>query len=179
MRTRPLTVFELARVLGHYRYVEFALFEIVGEAARVSSSPSLTVVLAEASRAHAYRATQIEERLLVSVGLPHVEDATGAPSPELDALLHGLETVATHQLVSSLVNVWYPAMISSYQEHVSHCGEASDGAVRRLLGRLIYDVDASLHDLLRTGAEKMSSTNDVVERDELRAVGGPFGTRTP
>jgi hypothetical protein len=178
----PLRLDQLGVVLGRYRYVELKLFETVGRAVPVCSDPSLSVVLSEASHAHAYRARQIEELLLVSAGLP---DAAASTVPADEAhrdVLVKMEDLDPKMLASSLVNLWYPLMAESYQQHLKRCARASDGSVRRMLVRLIFDLGSVTGELGAVGGNTGSDSSDLVaqyddERRSLEELDGPFGTR--
>ncbi len=178
----PLTLNQLAVVLGRYRFVELILFETVGRAVRACLDPSLTVVLSGASHAHAYRARQIEELLLVSAGLA---DAAVSTAPADEAHRDALEKVDVldpKMLASCLVNLWYPLMADSYQQHLMRCNRVSDGSVRRLLLRLIFDLGTITEELAAVAGIGGPVSPELVvqygdERQSLEQNDGPFGTR--
>lgn len=175
--TPPLTIFELADRLGRYRFIELALFGIVGESARRADDASLCVALSEASHAHAYRADLVERRLLVSVGLPNVTESTRSPSHQHSELLTSLGEIDPVELVRHLSSVWYPMMVDAYQVHLNDCADTSNGPTRRMLGRIAYDLDVSQAEIGR----HVRDGGDAFEVDSARhaidAIGGPFGTR--
>jgi hypothetical protein len=173
----PLTILELAGRLGRYRYVELALFTFAGAGAGRAAEPSVCIALSEASHAHAYRAELLERRLLVSDGLPHAEESTTAPGAVLFGLIDALAGLDGVELARELARVWYPAMLADYRRHLDGALLPSDGPVRRMLGRLVFDLERSADELGRVlpPGDDMSAPSST--RSALDAAGGPFGTR--
>lgn len=168
------TIGELADLLGRFRYVELALFEIVGRAVANTSVSERCVALSGASHAHAYRAELIERRFLVSVGLPHVIASTRAPSTEHQRLLEALRPLDARALIAQLALVWYPSMLDAYRVRLLCCSEASDRPIRRMLGRLIYDLGSIQSEILEV--HDVSCLIPGGWHAALNEAGGAFGT---
>lgn len=172
----PLSIFELADLLGRYRFIELALFTVVGEGARRADDASLCVALSGASHAHAYRADLIERQLLVSVGLPSVTESTRSPSPAHTELITTLRTVDSEELAVFVAMVWYPMMLDVYQAHLENCGDPSDGPTRRMLGRIAFDLGVSRAELDLSLGDRTGSSEVKSAREVIGTIGGPFGT---
>ena len=173
---RHLAIDELAEVLGRYRFIELALFTVSGRAAHKDGDPALCRVLSEASHAHAYRASLIERRLPVSIGLAHASEATRSPGPAHDALIERLASVDLEPLVDELGTLWYPSMLDTYQEHLKICAVAADGPIQRMLGRIVYDLEVSLGQIARFVRDGIDPTGHSEAIVYLGKIGGPFGT---
>lgn len=174
---RPETIHELADLLGSYRFIELALFGIVGRAVIRAAEPGLAILLSEASHAHAWRAELIERCLLVSDGLPHVAESTKPPSAGHATMLEMLDESGADELGSLLVSVLYPAMVDAYQERRGRCSYATDGPVRLMLDRVIFDLGRSGDQLGRALGMDRWQKECARVRDQLVEIGGPFGTR--
>lgn len=173
---RSLTLLELADLLGRYRFVELGLFSIIGEAVVVDHDARRSVLFSQASHAHGYRAALIEQRLPVSVGLPGVVESTRPPSDGHVEMLEELRALRSEVLIGHLARVWYPAMADAYAAHLNRCGEASDGPIRRMLGRVICDLQASISLVRTIDDETICTIDEAGLRSGLAGVGGPFGT---
>jgi hypothetical protein len=175
--TEPLTLLETVDLLGRYRYVELAAFSALGRRAPRSSAPAVAVYLAGASLAHGWRARLVEERLPVAFGLPGVADCTRRPSSELDAALAVLAAADDADALDALLGSLYPAMASSWAEHVVAASPAADPPVVRMLGRLLGDLEAVRRDGTAVAARLPVPRGDsrgAVE-ELLGLCSGPFG----
>lgn len=166
-----LTLVELAALLARYRRVELALFEALGSAATKASTPELVLALATASRSHGFRACLVEA-LLPLEGTP-AGSAVGPPSEHERSLTAGLEAMDAEGLAAVASRVWYPAMLVGYRRHCEHATSPGDGPTRRLLQRLISDLE-HVGDELRAVADGRPELEGVAAA-ELGAAGGPFG----
>lgn len=173
---RPQTIQEMADLLGRYRFVELELFAIAGQGVLRSSEPGLAVKLSGASHAHAYRAELIERRLLVSDGLAHAADSTRAPSTDHQALFASLGQLPGEELALMLVLAWYPAMLSAYQERLASCDRVSEGPIRLMLSRVIFDLEATIAELSKVCNSPHLASEVVLTKGHIIGVGGPFGT---
>ncbi len=175
-QSRPQTIQEMADLLGRYRYVELAFFAIAGRGVLRSSEAALAVHLSHASHAHAYRAELIERRLLVSDGLEHAPESTRAPSTEHERLFESYDQLSAKELAAVLALAWYPAMLDAYRSRLVNCDRASEGPIRLMLSRVIFDLEATM--MILAGAfdhSPFASQMDGV-RGAIAGVGGAFGT---
>lgn len=149
---------EASSYLGAVRAVELACFRRLGERARWLEPASCVRWAASASLAHAWRATELEGLLPVSVGLPGPYELTVLPGgvlgdelaralPEAPGELVGGEfrdspTVSGPRLVVDLVERLYPLLAGEYARHLESPGPASDGPMLRCMGRAAADLEA-------------------------------------
>jgi hypothetical protein len=155
MSTRPLTLLERADRLGRCRYVELLAFTRLGERAARAENGACATFLAGASKSHAYRAAEIESRLPVSVGLPSVAQCTHAPDYAIDDLLALIVEESDDAVVSGVLAL-YESMATAYLEHFDACSVFADPPVKRLLGRVLFDLN-----------ERVSEARALVGRDAL------------
>jgi len=175
-RHRPQTIQELARLLGRYRYVELTLFVITGRAVSRSEAAAVAVQLSTMSHAHAYRAELIERRLLVSDGLDRAPDSTKTPSAEHEILFESLEGLTAEELIAMLGLAWYPAMLVAYRERLAICDQASEGPVRLMLSRVIFDLESTITSLSQVCDSSRFVSETAATRSRIADVRGPFGT---
>lgn len=142
-RPGGFTIEESARRLGHYRWIEMRLFELLGR--WVAETPEVDVKLrfAASSRHHGWHAELLAERL------PEVRDLspdrqTVAPNDELADVVLALDALAGDDLTTSRLVAVYrvvvPHLVAAYSWHIDRCGPAADAAVRRTLGFLVADL---------------------------------------
>lgn len=143
---RPLSIVEMAGVLGRLCWVELQGFRILGEMAAGAGhlDPTSAVFSSSASMAHGWRACQLEALLPVSTGLPSPEEVTG---PGGEAVAGFCEAMATwgaagpEELYAS-ASAWYHVLGDGYQLRAAQLRQESDGPISRALSRLIADVSA-------------------------------------
>lgn len=160
-----MNILESAKTIGALRAVELACFERLGERAPLLSPPSCARWAAAASLAHAWRASQLEELLPVSVGLPSLDEVTVLPDgplgAELDLTLPALgdavrlagdarpsesageaaEAGDARAFVAELSSRLYGQLLAEYSRRLEVSSPASDGAVLRTLGRVVADLE--------------------------------------
>ncbi|MGH9298051.1 MAG: hypothetical protein ACRDZP_08770 [Acidimicrobiales bacterium] len=151
---RPLSLVELARVLGGLRWLELQGFERWGRLAIEPWDKAVAGWASGASLAHAWRASQLEALLPVSVGLPSASQSTCPHSPEL-------EETAAETLPGDPVGPapdggkaerTTPAdplrllglLASAYRVRLAHPHQSADKPVLRVLSRLVSDVEFRL-----------------------------------
>ncbi len=173
---RPQTIQELADLLGRYRYVELTLFVITGQAVSRSTVATLAVQLSAMSHAHAYRCELVEGRLLVSDGLDHAPESTRSPSAEHEILFESLGKLTCEELIVSLGHAWYPAMLDSYRDRLASCELASEGPVRLMLSRMIFDLESTITELSHVCDFSRFASEAAITRARIADVQGPFGT---
>ncbi len=174
---RPLTLHESAARLGHYRYVELQLFESLGRRV-TTASPSAASFFSGASMAHGWRASLIERRLPVSVGLPTPEVLTVPHSDALSEVFDAVTGGSDAEVLDGLLGSLYPAMAAGYADHLAICSPASDPPIARLLGRLASDLDGLRREaatLAGSLVTRASNRRPMVD-DVLVRVDGPFGS---
>jgi hypothetical protein len=142
---RPLTMEDMAGVIGAFRDVEMALFSWLGRIAPTLSSADEVGWASGASLRAAWRAAQIEQLLPVSVGVPCACDTSASRRPALGACLEALEACTPPNgpgNVSGIVSHWYAALLQAYKGRLAHLSAAADGPLERVLQRLVADLEA-------------------------------------
>lgn len=172
----PQSIQQMAELLGRFCYVELALFAITGQGVLRSGEPAVAVQLSAASNAHAYRAELFKRRLLVSDGLEHAAQSTRIPSADHEILFASLQQLSGEQLAATLAFAWYPAMLNAYQERLASCDQASEGPVRLVLSRAIFDLEATIAELSKVCQSSKFASAVAVTLGRIVEVGGPFGT---
>ena len=153
---RVLTLEEWAAALGGLRYVELALFELLGRAALGGAGPGdagpggagpggagYASWAGGASLQAAWRAEQIERLLPVSVGLPPAGEVTVAPSEQVASALEALGLLSGPELAAKVGATWYPALLAAYRRRSEALSEAADGPHGLVLVRVIADLEAA------------------------------------
>ena len=156
-----MNLHESSRRLGSLRAVELACFRALGGRAPGLEPPSCARWAASASRAHAWRASILEELLPVSPGLPGLDELTALPGGLLGeelarCLPDRVETGAApapgagglgrppddgRRLLGDLCGGLYPHLMAEYVRHLEKCTLAADGAVVRTIGRAVADLE--------------------------------------
>jgi hypothetical protein len=138
---RPLTIEEMAFVLGGFRFVELSAFERLGRLASEERSlePAVVTFASAASMAHAWRAAQLEELLPVSVGLPGVDECTRPQGPQSR---HFVAELSLEGAAS-----WYRTLAAAYRRRAGHAHPSADGPIIRVLRRLEADILAVAGDI--------------------------------
>jgi len=139
---RPLLMVEAARVLGRLFDVEMALFSWLGRTARSLESADEVVWASGASLRAAWRAAQLEQLLPVSVGLGSAE-APASPRSATTAALEAVGALAapgTPYDAPGLAMAWYAVLLDAYRWRLQWLSPAADGALERVLERLVTDL---------------------------------------
>jgi hypothetical protein len=149
-RTQPaLRLFELAPVLGCYRWIEQRLFELTGAWASEVPVPEAQLHLHDVSRQHAWHADLWAERLPVLDGMdpwvltrplgpavgPLFAALAGAESPNPSAPQPppGSDGRGVVQRLAGLYRVVLPRLLTTYQLHLARTVRVTDGPVIRAL----------------------------------------------
>lgn len=158
---RPLLMLDVGPALGGLRFVELALFEWLGQAAATLEEDHEAAWASAASFRAAWRASQLEGLLPVSVGLPNAELAT-APSGPLVAgsiaeLAEGRQPDPVPGVgrqpgagparrrpgeVPDVASSWYDTLLAAYRHRLVWTAPAADGPLERVLCRLVADLEA-------------------------------------
>jgi hypothetical protein len=134
---RPLSLLELAHVVGSLRWVELQAFaRLGGEATSGALPPPLAVWASSASLAHAWRADQLLSLLPASTGLPSPEECTTAGGPAVEAFVGRLRAASA----STATAAWYAELASAYERRAEFAHPAADGAAARTFVRLAADI---------------------------------------
>jgi hypothetical protein len=173
--TRPLTLVESSAALGAFRYVELALFRVLGERATTATPPEMAVFLAAASRAHGWRAGLFEEALPVSKGLADATASTVSPGKPTERVLACATAEGpAGELLDALLGAVYPSIVAAYSQRLAAASPVCDGPVIRRLRRAVDDLAA----VAREGTSLLSGISGR-RREEtealLLAAGGLFG----
>jgi hypothetical protein len=156
-----LKLLDSARCLGGLRAVELACFARLGERAPHLAAPDCARWAASSSLAHGWRASLLEGLLPVSVGLPSPQDLTVLPDDtlgkELARVLPAQVLPASDQglsprdrvsptddglrLIADLSGQLYPVLLAAYLRRLEDSSPAADGAVARVLGRAVADLE--------------------------------------
>lgn len=124
---------ETARQLGHYRWIEMRLFEVLGGWATDVPETDVKLLLAEQAHHHAWHAELFGDRL---PGLPDrtVDDLTVAPTAELAGFVEALERPdSTLERLVGVFRVLVPHKIAAYSAHLERSSSVADAPVVRAL----------------------------------------------
>jgi len=143
----PLQMADVAGVLGRFRDVELALFSWLGRTSRSLESAEEVVWASGASLRAAWRATQLEQLLPVSVGLGRTEAPSPSPTVATATALEALERLVPSDppgsgFAAGLASAWYAALLDAYRYRLRWLSAAADGPLERLLERLLADLGA-------------------------------------
>ena len=152
------TLDESARRIGHFRWLETRMFEILGGWAATTPEADVKLLLARQSAHHGWHTELLEECL------PSTKDhdpgrLTAAPSPGFAGFLDSLAAeTSTVERLAGLFQVLVPEQIATYERHLESTGPVADAANRRLLRFVVTDeVDhlteglAKIEDLVAEG----------------------------
>jgi len=145
MATVAETIEQSGRRIGGHAWVEMRLFETLGRWSGVVDEPRARVVLASASRHHAWHA-ELWRGLLP--GVPHLPPADlvapGDGAAAMVAALDDLDDAPTDQRVAYLVGVALPHVIERYTAHLDRTVPVTDAPVERVLSLALADLRADL-----------------------------------
>jgi hypothetical protein len=139
-----LTIDESARLLGHLRWLEERLFEVLGGWVRTTADPDTKLLLARHSAHHAWHAE------LLAKCLPDTRDhdpaALTAPAgAEWATLVDELRALDTDPArVVAVYEVVQPALIRSYEGFLAGASPVRDAAGIRWVGIVLTDERADL-----------------------------------
>jgi hypothetical protein len=135
----PLTLGESARVMGHYRWVEMRLFEILGGWG--PEVPELEAKLLVATHAphHAWHSSLWRDRLPELAGVDR-DELTIAANSDVVACLDAVQR--SERTIEKLVGVYrvvLPRLIASYAGHLDRASPVTDGPAIRALKLVLAD----------------------------------------
>ncbi len=136
------TVEETAVRVGHYKWLEMRLFELLG--GWVAFVPELEIKhrLGVHCHHHAFHVELWHKRLQELVNVDP-ERLTVAPGPEIEQLMGALgDPTASGDTIEKLVGVYrvvLPAVIAAYSYHLNHAAEITDGPTMRALSLCLDD----------------------------------------
>jgi hypothetical protein len=142
-----LSLVELARMVGGYRWVEFRLFEVLGGWVASESQPEARLMFDVQSRHHAWHAQLWADRLPSVDGVVDPDLVTVAPGPgpeELFATLGGVRGGepgggGTLLRLVGLARVVLPRLACGYALHLRRAVPVSDSPVIRALRLALRD----------------------------------------
>ncbi len=163
---------ESARRVGHYKWIEMRLFEVLG--GWVATVPELDVktTLGRHCYHHAWHA-ELWHKRLPELREMNPERLTKAPNPEMEAFVAALTAPeAPEETIEKLVGVYrvlLPRKIAAYTYHLNATSRITDAPTIRSLGFILGDELADWREgemLLQALIE----TDDEVERAARRAA---------
>lgn len=152
--------------LGHYRWFEMRLFEILGGWVAVTPEPDVKRYFAEHSRHHGWHAELFEAAL---PAVPHLVPATltrpahsglAALVDRLVALRGDEQTV---ERLTSFVRVVLPGLAAAYGAHAESANPIADAPVIRAL-RLVRRDDLEQRDAGERLLQRQIGTDDLARR---------------
>jgi hypothetical protein len=160
------TIEESARRLGHFRWIEMRLFEVLGGWVQTTPDPQVKVWLAEVSRHHAWHAELLEERL-PEVRELSPERQTVAPDAAVAAYVDALMAldgpdVTTDRLVGAY-DVLVPRLVAAYTAHLLRCTPVADVAVARSVRFILADLSDDLA-AARVLLDALTATDEAADR---------------
>ena len=166
------TVEESARRVGHYKWIEMRLFEVLG--GWVATVPELDVktTLGRHCYHHAWHA-ELWHKRLPELREMNPDRLTRAPNPEMEAFVAALTAPeAPDQTIEKLVGVYrvlLPRKIAAYTYHLNATSRITDAPTIRSLGFILDDelTDWREGEML---LQALIETGDEVERAARRAA---------
>ncbi|MBO0713906.1 MAG: hypothetical protein J2O39_01895 [Acidimicrobiales bacterium] len=147
LTSRPLgpgafSLEEAARRMGHYRWVELALFEALGGWVATVPEEEVRAWLSVRSHRHAWHAELWEQRLPELRG--YDLDALTAPANrEMERFVGSLtEPKGDDQTIEKLVGAYrvlLPYLVGAYLYHLERCSPVADGPTMRALELVLRD----------------------------------------
>ncbi|MFZ9628988.1 MAG: hypothetical protein ACO3C1_06510 [Ilumatobacteraceae bacterium] len=176
-----------ARRLGHYRWVEQRLFEMLGAWATSVPEALVAVRLGVHCHQHAWHVGLWRDRFPALHDLTP-EQLTVAPDERvarfLDAVAEPDDTLAR---VVGVYRVVLPHLVAECRAHLDHTNDVTDGPTARVLSLVLRDLvdhlaeGESMVAALEHGADdsqRAESHRHALEQ-ELASAGGLMGTDTP
>jgi len=199
---RPLPLGQTAALVGGYRWIEQALYELLGSWVAAVPLPSVQVFLDGQSARHAWHAQLFADRLPVLAGAD--PDGLTRPPEPAEAVLAALaghdaaddaaddRSPAGPQGVlprlAGLYRVVLPRLVVSYSRHLAAASPATDGPLIRALRLVLADEVEDWHAGERLVQRLVTRPHDVaaVHASQLRleslvvqASGAPGLVRFP
>ena len=170
-----------AALVGGYRWIEQALFSLLGSWVTDAPLPEVQVHLDAQSARHAWHAELWAERLPVRDGVDP-DSLSVAPSP-VDAVLAAL---AGHQgegdvpdvlpRLAGLYRVVLPRLVVTYRRHLEMTSSITDGPLIRALRQVLADEIEDWHagellvQRLVTGSDQVAAIHGVHRQLEMLVV---------
>jgi len=127
-------------VLGGLRFAELALFEWLGRVAAILEADDEVAWASAASLRAAWRASQLEVLLPVSVGLPGAAVATAQVGPLVAEAVARLGEAPVAE-VPAVASSWYDALLVAYRQRLAWTAPAAVGPLERVLSRAVADLE--------------------------------------
>ena len=176
------TVEESARRVGHYKWIEMRLFEVLG--GWVATVPELDVktTLGRHCYHHAWHA-ELWHKRLPELREMNPDRLTRPPNPELEAFVAALtEPEAPELTIEKLVGVYrvlLPRKIAAYTYHLNATSRITDAPTIRSLGFVLADEETDwregemlLQALIETGDEVERAVRRQAELETLMVRAG-------
>ncbi len=167
--TVPWPIERTARRIGHYRWWEMRLFELVGAWARSVPEPQVAARLGDHSHRHGWHA-ELWGDLIPELDHLSADRVVAAPDG-LDGLVEVLEGGSDADTCDRLVGVYrvvVPRLVAAYGHHLDHTLAATDGPTIRVLRLALSDLAEDLQHAERL-VQGLITTPDDVERVASRA----------
>jgi hypothetical protein len=134
----PLPLDVTAALVGEYRWIETALYEMLGSWVADMPVAAVQVHLDAQSLRHAWHAELWGDRLPVMAGAD--PDGLTVPSPATSALFAALDgRPGALPLIAGLYRVVLPRLVTSYERHLQATSPFTDGPVERALRLVLND----------------------------------------
>lgn len=167
------------RAIGGARWVEHALFEVVGRWSADDPCPAAATLFAVLAPELAGHAALLADRLPVLAGVDP-DELTVAP-PGWTALTTALDTAPSLARLAGLGRVVLPRLCVRYAQWLGSCGP-SEASLRRALRGILADerhawlaVEAVAEDLISDGTDAAAAARHVAELEACLLPSGPVG----
>jgi hypothetical protein len=162
----PLPLDTTAALVGEYRWIETALYELLGSWVADMPVAAVQVHLDGQSLRHAWHAELWGDRLPVMAGAD--PDGLTAPSPGTAALFEVLDGhPGALPLIAGLYRVVLPRLVTSYERHLQVTSPITDGPVARALRLVLNDEIADWRAGERIVERLMTRPHDVAAVHEF------------
>ena len=136
------TVEETAKRVGHYKWIEMRIFELMG--GWVATIPELDVKLRLGTHCyhHAFH-SELWHKRLPELREMNPERLTQPPNPEMEAFVEGLgepeEAGQTIEKLVGLYRVLLPHLIAAYTFHLNNTSQITDAPTMRSINFCLMD----------------------------------------
>ncbi|MFM7069361.1 MAG: hypothetical protein ACKOYM_07885 [Actinomycetes bacterium] len=135
----PLELWDLAGLLGGFRWIESTLFRLAGGWIPTTPEPAVRVMWSVQSFHHAWHADVWRDRLPQLRGL-NPELVTVAPSPDWET---ALATAASMEATADRLAVWFgglvPALIAAYETLEERVDDVAAPGLQRWIRHVLLD----------------------------------------
>jgi hypothetical protein len=136
------SVEESARRVGHYKWIEMRLFEVLGGWVATVPEVDVKVMLGRHCYHHAWHA-ELWHKRLPELREMNPERLCRAPNPDLEAFVAALTEPEAHEFtIEKLVGVYrvlLPRKIGAYTYHLNGTSKITDAPTIRSLGFILDD----------------------------------------